>query len=99
MFVHHVFFWLKEADNDEARATLARELHQLKAIPQIEQHHVGTAAETRRPAIDHSYDFSLLLFFKDKAAHDAYQVHPIHEAFVQNCGKLWSKVRVYDSEA
>lgn len=97
MFVHHVFFWLKDPGDDDARATLARELQQLTAIDTIQQHHIGTAAGTRRPVIDHSYDFSLLLFFDDQAGHDEYQVHPIHEAFVENCGELWSKVRVYDA--
>jgi hypothetical protein len=34
--------------------------------------------------------------FRDKLAHDAYQAHPLHDAFRDECAKYWTKVRIYD---
>ncbi|MBD2700923.1 Dabb family protein [Spirosoma sp. BT702] len=97
MFVHTVFFWLKhpesQADHDALRAGLGS----LKEITDISAAYVGTPAETRRPVIDHSYDFSITFVFADKAAHDTYQEHPIHLKFVDTCAHLWTRVQVYDA--
>jgi hypothetical protein len=32
------------------------------------------------------------------AAHDIYQVHPVHLAFVEKCKSMWTKVVIYDFE-
>ena len=97
MFVHTVFFWLRNPENDTDRATLLRGLNTLPAIEAIGQAYIGSPATTRRPVIDHSYDFSLTLVFTDMAAHDVYQVHPIHEQFVAQYAALWTRVQIYDA--
>jgi hypothetical protein len=38
-----------------------------------------------------------VLIFPDQAAHDAYQVHPVHDRFRSECGAFWTAVRIYDS--
>jgi hypothetical protein len=35
---------------------------------------------------------------KDLAAHDAYQVDPIHLAFIGSCKQFWARVQIYDAE-
>ena len=35
---------------------------------------------------------------KDMAAHDAYQVDPLHTAFVQQFSGHWQRVVIYDAE-
>jgi Stress responsive A/B Barrel Domain len=35
--------------------------------------------------------------FDDEAGHDAYQLHPIHDRFRQECAPFWSKVLIYDA--
>ncbi|QCR22123.1 Dabb family protein [Pontibacter sp. SGAir0037] len=97
MFVHHVFFWLSNAGSAEDRAQLLEGLNSLKEIEEIRQLHIGVPADTNRPVIDSSYEFSLLMLFESKEAHDAYQVHPVHQEFVQKCSSLWSKVVIYDA--
>jgi Stress responsive A/B Barrel Domain len=97
MFVHTVFFWLRHPESNTDRASLAHGLHTLRAIDAIGQAHIGTPAPTRRPVIDHSYDFSLTLIFADQVAHDAYQVHPAHERFVADYAHLWERVQIYDA--
>jgi hypothetical protein len=47
--------------------------------------------------VDTSYTFSLLLVFGDLAAHDSYQVDPIHKAFLDEFRVMFEKVVIYDS--
>ena len=56
------------------------------------------AKTTLRPVIDASYDVALIVECKDVAAEAAYQVDPLHLAFVANCKHLWTRVQIYDSE-
>ncbi len=96
-FVHHVFFWLKEPENTKHHKRLRQALKDLVTIDSIEQYHLGVPADTRREVIDSSYHYSLLTFFPDKAAHDHYQDHSVHDVFRGVAGELCRKVVVYDS--
>ena len=98
MFTHHVFFWLKEELSAEDVQNFETGVKSLLSISHLSLGDVGKPAPTERPVIDSSYSYSLLLQFSDEAAHDAYQVDPIHEKFVQTCSPYWSKVLIYDSE-
>ena len=97
MFVHHVYFWLKNPQSKEDKAKLVAGLEKLSKVKNIDMFHIGQPAGTNREVIDTSYSVSWLLIFKDKAAQDAYQVDPIHLKFVEECSSLWQKVLVYDS--
>ncbi len=97
MFVHTVFFWLVHPESADDRKALRAGLESLKSVRDITAAYIGTPADTRRPVIDHSYDFSLTFVFADRAAHDAYQVHPVHQEFVAECSHLWQRVQVYDA--
>jgi hypothetical protein len=55
------------------------------------------AAELAREVNDTAYDVSLHVYFRDKAAHDAYQDHPRHLQFIAENKGNWAKVRVFDS--
>lgn len=95
--IHHVFFWLKEPDNEEARLQLQQGLRTLSAIPQVKQLLVGTPASTeKREVVDNSWQVSELMYFQSLEDQAAYQEHPIHKAFVEKYGHLWQKVVVYD---
>jgi Stress responsive A/B Barrel Domain len=98
MFVHSVYFWLTEPDNPVLLAAFENSLHQLLTIPQIVQGYIGRPATTRNEVIIHSYQFALTLLFKDLAAHDQYQIHPVHEAFSQEYADYFAKVVVYDAQ-
>lgn len=97
IFVHHVFFWLKNTGNTEDLAKLITGLKKLSAVKTIKQIHIGKPAATSREVIDDSYSLSWLLFFDNKADQDSYQTDPIHLQFVEECSSLWQKVIVYDS--
>jgi hypothetical protein len=47
--------------------------------------------------VDASFDVSELMTFDSIADQQAYQVHPLHRAFIAQCGHLWARVAVYDS--
>lgn len=96
-FVHHVFFWLKNPGSKEDKDQLLKGLQSLQAIRSISSYHIGVPAGTNREVIDSTYSFSWLALFSDREAQDAYQVDPIHIAFVRNCSHLWERVLVYDS--
>ncbi|HLL95546.1 MAG TPA: Dabb family protein [Spirosoma sp.] len=97
MFVHTVFFWLANPESQSDQDALRAGLESLKGINDISVAYVGKPADTRRPVVDHTYDFSLTLVFADRAAHDAYQVHPVHLEFVAECAHLWNRVQIYDA--
>lgn len=99
MFVHHVFFWMKEGLSKEDIQKFETTVSTLLTIEHVKMGDVGKPAGTDRPVIERSYSYSLLLVFNDLAAHDAYQPHPVHKAFVESCSHLWEKVLIYDSES
>lgn len=55
------------------------------------------ATELAREVNDTAYDVSLHVYFRDRAAHDAYQDHPRHLQFIAENKANWAKVRVFDS--
>ncbi len=95
--VHHVFFWLKNPGSEADRKQLMEGLKTLKAIREVKQLLIGTPASTeKRDVVDNSYDVSELMYFDNVEGQNAYQVHPIHKAFVEKYSHLWEKVVVYD---
>jgi hypothetical protein len=97
IFVHHVYFWLKNTGNAEDLSKLLAGLKKLSTVKTIRQFHVGKPAATSREVIDGSYSVSWLTLFDNKADQDSYQADPVHLKFVEECSSLWSKVIVYDS--
>ncbi len=97
VFVHQVYFWLKNPGNSADAAKLLEGMESLTKIGVIKQYHVGKPAGTSRDVIDGTYSYSWLTVFATAADQDAYQVDPIHLAFVEKYKHLWNKVIVYDS--
>ena len=98
MFIHHVFFWLKEDLSAEEVQNFEAGAKSLLQIDSVEMGDLGKPSVTDRPVIERSYSYSLMLAFKDKEGHDLYQPHDIHTAFVESCAQYWSRVLIYDSE-
>lgn len=98
MLVHAVYFWLEDDLSEADRQKFVRGVRSLESIPGSEGCYIGVPAATDRPVIDRTYDYALVVLFKDMAAHDAYQVHPVHDAFRNECASLWKRVQIYDSE-
>ena len=97
IFVHHVFFWLKDPKSAEAREQFKNGLSELIKVPQIQSSHIGTPVESPREVVDDSFTYSYMAFFKSIEDQTIYQTHPIHLKFIEDCQHLWEKVVVYDA--
>lgn len=97
MFIHHVYFWLKNSGSKADKAKLIEGLRKLSKVKTIQQFNIGTPADTRREVIDSSYSISWFTLFKNGKDQASYQVDPIHLKFVEDYSHLWDKVIVYDT--
>jgi hypothetical protein len=97
MFVHAVYFWLRPGLTPEEEERFEAGLRALRRIDGVRRGHIGVPAPTDRPVIERSYARALVLVFDDQSAHDAYQIDPVHQRFRDECGDLWTTVRIYDS--
>ncbi|GAB3020652.1 Dabb family protein [Bowmanella dokdonensis] len=98
--IHQVFFWLKNPGSTEDRDKLVEGLNSLRRIETIRGLQIGIPASTeKREVVDNSYQVSETMLFDDVEGQNIYQVHPLHQEFVERYSHLWSKVVVYDSLA
>ncbi|MCK8520516.1 Dabb family protein [Aquimarina sp. D1M17] len=97
--IHTVFFWLNNPDNEGEREKFEKGVKTLlKECKFISSSNFGTPAGTKkRPVVDHSFTYCVVIKFASKEAHDNYQIDPVHTKFVDENKGLWSKVLVYDS--
>lgn len=92
MFTHLVFFKLKEPSAAQVDA-LVEKLRSLEGrVPQIEAIEVG--ADVIRS--ERSYDVGLITRFADRAAMEAYQIHPYHQEVLAYVRGVVSDVKAVD---
>jgi hypothetical protein len=97
VFVHHVYFWLKNPESKTDFDKLVDGLKKLSAVKTIKDFHIGKPADTNREVIERGYAVSWLVQFANAADQASYQTDPIHLKFIDECSQVWSKVIVYDS--
>lgn len=98
MLAHIVFFKLKES-NAANRQKLVDACHKYLADHAgVEFYAAGVVSDLDRPVNDRDFDVALHVVFKDRAAHDAYQVAETHQKFIAENKDSWAKVRVFDSD-
>jgi len=96
--MHIVYFWLNEDQTDSDKASFVTGLRSLGEVASVDRQFIGPPANTEnRDVVDNSFDYALILWFKDKAAQDAYQIDPIHLKFVEDHQTRWEKVVVRDN--
>lgn len=95
---HHVYFWLKgEYQNAVDRAIFEQGLSALLKIDLVAGGRWAVPANVMiRPVIDQSWDYALAMQFDDIEKHDAYQVDPDHEVFINTFKDWWKQVQVRD---
>lgn len=95
---HHVYFWLKdERNNPEDRAVFEKGLDDLFKVDLVAGGHWSVPAKVEiRPVVDQSWDYAITMTFHTLEDHDAYQVDPDHQVFIQSFKDWWANVRVSD---
>jgi hypothetical protein len=98
MLAHAVYFTLYDPSKRNLAAAVAACRELLAGHQGMLHFSVGTrGTEFARPVNDREFDVALLTIFADKSAHDHYQSHPRHVAFVEANQALWQQVRVFDA--
>ena len=97
MFIHSVYFWLSDDLSEDQRGQSLEQAKPLTSLESVRYGWLGTPADTDRPVIDRSYSYALTVVLDDEAAHDAYQIDPLHDRFREECGSFWTRVLIYDS--
>lgn len=97
-FVHTVFFWLKNPDNEAEKEQFVQGTRGfLSKVKVIKSVHLGAPAGTPREVVDNSYDVCLVVTFDTKEDQDIYQQHEAHLQYIEEYKQLWKRVQVYDS--
>lgn len=97
LFVHSVYFWLKEDITEDEQNTFVQILRELEQIESVESLEVGVPAQTPRDVVDNSYDVALLVYFKDRIGHDKYQSDTIHVDAISRFEEWIDKIQIYDA--
>lgn len=97
-FVHSVFFWLKNPNNESEQEAFEKYLSTfINNSIYVKSKHIGKMAPSKRDVVDSSYDYALVVTFASAEEQAKYQQEPVHLKFVDEAAHLWSKVVVYDS--
>ncbi len=97
-FVHTVYFWLKNPNNEADRQKFERALQTfLEASKYAQTNFIGTPPQASRDVVDGSFTYSLVVTFASAEEQEHYQKEAAHVQFVEECEALWTKVIVYDS--
>jgi hypothetical protein len=100
LLFHHVYFTLNDATPAACEQLLLACRKYLAPHEGVEWFGCGIrAAELNRDVNDRDFDVSLHIIFRDRAAHDAYQVSADHRRFIDENRTNWKRVRVFDSMA
>ena len=100
MILHNVYFWLKEEVTESEKKDFVQGIVDfLSNVEQVQKYEIGKPAATpERDVVDHSFNYTMFVWFNTVEDHDVYQTHPAHDIFVNSFSKLWAKVQVIDSE-
>ena len=98
MLSHDVYFTLNDT-SPEAIDKLVRSSHaHLKGHEGVLFYAAGVLAEDcQRDVNDREFHVSLQMVFKDKAAHDTYQISESHQQFIAENKENWTQVRIFDA--
>jgi len=96
MFLHTVLFWLRDDLKSTELQAFEAGLNDLINIESVKFKFIGQPASTRRPVVDSSYSYKLVVGFDDLAGHDFYQEAPLHLKFIEDCRSFWTRVQIYD---
>jgi stress responsive alpha/beta barrel protein len=93
---HVVVFWLKNPGDPEGRRRIIEASNGFRSIPGVLAVQAGEMLPSPLPNVDKSFDVATVIWFKDRAALEAYQTNPKHKAMLAQVGPLVERTTVYD---
>jgi hypothetical protein len=101
VFVHVVFFDAKPDTPDAVLDEMVADAHRiLGKIPSVRTIASGRRdARMQRDLNDTDFTVGLVIHFDDKAGHDLYNDHELHQQYVAKYKDYFAKVRVFDFTA
>ena len=98
LLIHNVYFTLKDGTADNTQKLTDACFKYLKDHPGVVFFAAGPLVqELDRPVNVRDFHVGLLVVFKNKQAHDDYQVAQQHLQFIEENKPTWDKVRVFDT--
>ena len=99
MVIHNVYFWLKDDVSASEKNGFEKGIKDfVSSVDEIQKVEIGIPADTPdRDVVDHSFVYSMFVWFNSVEDHNTYQTHPAHDVFVSNFKDLWARVQVLDS--
>jgi hypothetical protein len=98
MLAHMVYFTLKDRSPAAIETMVQACQKYLKGHPGEVFFAAGTVVpDLTRPVNQTDFDVALQVVFDSREAHDAYQVAPRHNQFIEENKPNWERVRVFDS--
>lgn len=94
---HHVFFTLRDRNDDAVATLIAACLKYLDNHDGLIDFAVGQRERELNREVNAEFDVSLHCVFESRAAHDAYQVAERHLQFIEEQKSNWASVQVFDS--
>ena len=95
---HSVYFTLKDKSDAAVEEFIGLCDKYLSDHPGVEYYFAGRrTADLDRSLNDVRFDVALLVVFKDRSAHDTYQVADLHREFIKKAMPGWEEVRVFDA--
>ena len=99
MLGHMVYFTLKDKSAGAIEQLIESARDHLTGHPGVTFFAVGTRIpDLTRDVNDSTFDVALQMIFESREAHDTYQVHERHLAFIAANKESWQQVRVFDAD-
>ncbi len=97
--IHSVYFWLDESLDAAQKSAFEAGMKALAAIDVVASGEIGQPAGTPvRPVTNNTFDYALFLKFASVEDHNAYQVHPDHQVFVDSFSPWFKTVQIFDTD-
>ena len=97
MLMHSVYFELTDPSDKNVQAFLAAANEYLPHVDGVEHFAAGRLSELERTVSVRDWHVCLHINFRDRAAHDAYQVDEQHARFLDETQANWAHARVFDA--
>ena len=91
MMIHNVYFWLKDDVTHGQMGDFEKGMKDfLDAVEEVQKYEIGLPANTPdREVVDHSFAYSMFVWFDSLEDHNTYQTHAAHDVFINSFKELW----------